>query len=736
MIEKIRKFADSTPFANANKVMIASVLPVLIFSYFGLFKVGFAFAIGAFLTYPSDIPSNLRHKVIGVLVGALIVAGCNLFINILHPYPIFLYPLLAILLFFLSMLSVYGHRANMIAFSGLLSTSLAFGHLNSDWSIFTSAGLMFGGGLFYLLITVIFHYIRPHRYTELQLASSLRHTSKYLKLRGDLWSADANREKIVEKQLHLQVELNTIHDNLREIIMRNRPDVGNSEQNRKMLLVFISLVEIMELAISASFDHSKIQKRFSMYPNVLSSYQNLAYSLSATLKQIARSLENSKHFVPRRKMRKYLAKFDQAIKEFGANEPAAEESVWMLTNMLHYAEKQIEKIKVIERVFSEKPDLKALKGRDKDIEKFLSPIIYPLSTLIENLSFSSSIFRHSLRLTFTILLSFVIGYYFPLQNIYWILITLIVIMRPGFGLTKSRSYQRIVGTILGGAIAFGILSLVQIPAIIGTLVVISMVLGFTFTAINYRIGVTFVTMYVILLYGMLTPNIENVIQYRIVDTLVAAALAFFANYFFWPSWEFKNLPMFLKDVIQANRDYIAEISLLYNTKGDVTTSYKLARKNAFVGVGNLMASYQRMSQEPKSKQKNISTIYKLAVLNHTLLSAAASLGTYIQSRSTTSASEAFNVIVDKIIENLSSAVRILNLVKVQEIEQTAAIEDLAMRFTELRNLRFSELDGDPASREKYDAIMQEANLVIEQLIWLNGLSEQIVATAQKLKKFT
>ena len=92
--------------------------------------------------------------------------------------------------------------------------------------------------------------------------------------------------------------------------------------------------------------------------------------------------------------------------------------------------------------------------------------------------------------------------------------------------------------------------------------------------------------------------------------------------------------------------------------------------------------------------------------------------------------------VDKIIENLSSAVRILNLVKVQEIEQTAAIEDLAMRFTELRNLRFSELDGDPASREKYDAIMQEANLVIEQLIWLNGLSEQIVATAQKLKKFT
>lgn len=734
MIEKIRKFTDSTPFANANKVMIASVIPVLIFSYFGQFEIGFTIAVGALLTFPSDIPSNLRHKVIGVLMGAAIVAGCNLFVIILHPYPIFFYPALAILLFFLSMLSVYGHRANMIAFSGLLSTALAFGHLNNNWGVFTSAGLMFCGGVLYLLVSVIFHFIRPHRYAELQLASSLRQTSKYLKLRGDLWNVNADRAKIVEKQLHLQVELNTIHENLREIIMRNRPDVGNSEKNRKMLLVFFSLVEIMELAISASFDHNKIQKRFSAYPNVLESYQNLAYSLSATLKQIAKSLEKSKHFVPRRKMRKHLDKFDQAIKEFDANDPTSEESIWMLTNMLVYAEKQIEKIKVIERAFAEKPDLKALKGRDKDIEKFITPLLYPIDTLIENLSFSSSIFRHSLRLTFTILISFVIGYYFPLQNIYWILLTLIVIMRPGFGLTKSRSYQRIVGTVIGGVIAFGVLSFVQTPAIIVTLIIISMVLGFAFSSINYRIGVTFVTMYVIFLYGMLTPDIENVIQYRVVDTLVAAALAFFANYFFWPSWEFKNSPGFLKDAIQSNRDYLSEISLLYNTKGEASTSYKVARKNAFVGVGNLMASYQRMSQEPKSKQKNISTIYKLAVLNHTLLSASASLGTYIQSRKTTSASEAFNVVVNKIINNLTTAVKILNLDKVAEIEKTGEIDDLALRFTELKNIRFKELLEDPSKRQEYDAIMQEANLVIEQLIWLNGLSQQIVTTAKKLRK--
>jgi hypothetical protein len=51
---------------------------------------------------------------------------------------------------------------------------------------------------------------------------------------------NSDRKAITEKQLNLQVQLNTIHENIRENI-RNRTDSGSSNQNRKMLLVFISL---------------------------------------------------------------------------------------------------------------------------------------------------------------------------------------------------------------------------------------------------------------------------------------------------------------------------------------------------------------------------------------------------------------------------------------------------------------------------------------------------------------
>lgn len=736
MLQRIRNFTDSNNFTKAVIVTVAAAVPVLVLSRLGFFEIGFAIALGAFLAYPADIPSNLLHRAKGLVTTSFIVPGCMLIINLIHPYPYLFYPFTLILVFFLSMISVYGQRATMVSFSGLLAVALATGHIHTGWEILYYAGYVLGGGLLYTSISVTFNYLSPHRYTELQIAEGMRLTAKYMKLRGDLWNADADRAAIVEKQLNLQVEINLTHENLREVLLRNRSNTENSNRSRKMLLVFISLMEILELALSTSFDHSKLHQTFSAYPKVLSTYQNLAYNLASTLKKISKGIENRKKYIPKHKLLLDLEALEKAINEYEEElgKEAASEGVWMLSNMLHYAEKQIEKIKIIERAFTDKINFKELTGRDKDLEKFLTPEYYPIHTLKENLSFSSTIFRHSLRLTMSIATGFVIGIIFPLQNVYWILLTIIVIMRPGYGLTKQRSYQRIIGTIMGGIIAFAILSFVNNPIIIGTLTIVAMLLGYTFTAINYRIGATFVTIYVVFVYGMLTPDITHVIQYRIIDTVVGAAIAFFANYFLWPSWEFLNLPVFIKKSIEANRNYLTEISLYYNQKGNVTTSYRLARKNAFVELGNLMSSYQRMTQEPKSKQKNQNQVYKLAVLNHTLLSSLASLGTYIQSHKTYKASEAFNVVVATVIKNLDHAIALLNMQVQAEEAHLANNEELAIRFTELKNIRARELrEVHITNEDEFRLKMEEAHLVIEQLVWLSGLSEKIVKAARQLE---
>ena len=92
------------------------------------------------------------------------------------------------------------------------------------------------------------------------------------------------------------------------------------------------------------------------------------------------------------------------------------EAILTFNNVLHYAEKKVEKIKGLERVYKERVNADELRGKYKDLEKFLTPQHYGLSTLKNNLNFSSSIFRHATRLTLTILIGFLLGKIFPLQN--------------------------------------------------------------------------------------------------------------------------------------------------------------------------------------------------------------------------------------------------------------------------------------------------------------------------------
>lgn len=735
MTNQIRQFTDTTYFINALKITIAAVIPVVLFSYLGNFSMGFTISLGAFLTYPSDIPSSLKHKINGVFVTAILISAVNLLVNLAYLLPYLFYPFLTLLIFLLSMISAYGQRASMVSFSALLSLSLSFAHLHQGLEMLEYSGLLFLGGIFYLFVSLAFHYISPNKQVALQLAECMRLTNKYLKLRGDLWTIGADRKAIIEKQLHLQVELNTLHQTLRDILINDHTNSSASNQNRNMIIVFILLVEIEELALSTSFDHEKLHKKFDDFPTVLVTYQNLAYNLSKTIKRIAKKIQKGEKYVSKNNLSLDLNAFEMAINEYEKNkEINVSEGVFMLKTMLEYAEKQVEKIRTIERVFMSKKISFDFESREKDLEKFLTPQYYPISILIANLSLSSTFFRHSLRLTSTVLAGFLIGQLPIFHNVYWILLTIIVILRPGYGLTKQRSYQRIFGTIIGAIIAFGLLYVVHNQIAIIVLIIVSMLLSFAFNPKNYKISATFVTIYIVFLYSLLSPNIETVIQNRIIDTVTGALLAFLANYFLWPSWEFLNVADYVSKAIRANRNYLNEISLYYNKKGNVATSYRLARKNAFIEVGNLMASFQRMSQEPKSKQTQLAQIYKLAVLNHTILSSVASLGTYIQSHHTTSASEAFNTIVNSVIKNLDIAYSLLD--KSSDLASNSSNEnrkEVALRFTELKNIRAEELkNGAEIDDKAFQLKMQEAQLVIEQLMWLTNLSENILKNVKIL----
>ena len=728
MYKLISQLTDGNNFNNAIKATLSAVIPVLIFSNLGSLETGLTIALGALFTLPSDIPSNLKHKIKGITVSVLFFSIANLLINLTYPYPIVFVPVFCILVFTFSMLAVYGQRATMVAFSTLLIISISFAHIHTGWEMIQHSLFLLAGGLFYLLISVLFHYLFPYRYTELEIEKCINLTSKYLKLRGDLWEIDSDRKAITKKQLLLQVDLNEVHENIREVLIRNRTDYGSSHQNRKMLLSFVSLVEIMELAISTSFDHNKLHQKFDEHPLVLKTYQNLAYNLAKNLKSLSKKIRNRKTNPIKNNLNDHFLKFENAIEEYSKSlGKEASEGVLMLTNMLHYAEKQIGKINNLEKIFTNPTKLKDLNGREKDIEKLITKDYYPLSTFIENLSFSSLVFRHSLRITLTLLIGFIIGKFLPFQNVYWILLTIVVIMRPGYGLTKERTLNRFIGTVVGGFLGFLVLSFGPSPLILGILTIVFLLLGLSFSPSNYKIGTLFITLHVIFIFAILNPTHNDIIIYRILDTLVGALLAIFANHFFWPFWEFLNTNENIENSIKAIRNYLLQISIFYNNKQDINSNYRLARNQAFIEIGNLMASFQRMLQEPKSKQNNLQQVYKITVINNALLSSVASLGTYTQTHKTTDASKSFNAVIATIISNLDQAIAILNGIEPKEMENVDGI------YSEIKNIRVEEKNvSENFDDENLKINLQEIQMIKEQLIWLTNLSTNIVTTTKSL----
>ena len=183
----------------------------------------------------------------------------------------------------------------------------------------------------------------------------------------------------------------------------------------------------------------------------------------------------------------------------------------------------------------------------------------------------------------------------------------------------------------------------------------------------------------------------------------------------WPAWSFREIKNDIKKSVKANRNYFNEITTFYKQKGTIPTSLKLARKDAFLETSNLSAAFQRMAQEPRSKQKNIDKIYQMVEMNHVFLSSLASLSSYFQQHPTTEASLLFVKIAKQIDDNLDILLNRLD-------EQPERFSASTSR-PNIKNEEFDLFFNPKNIANKRD--FQEAHLISGQLHWLYSLSENM-----------
>lgn len=719
----------SISFSRAIRVGIAVTLPALIGAQLGYSEIGMAMSFGAFWSTPSDVIGSFQHKKVGILISAALVTIVSFIKGYLHFDFWLLLPVLGILTFTIAYISVYGFRASLISFSGLMALVLSYAHDSENLEVYQYALVMGLGGLWYLLLSKVWYRINPKAETEEFLSETYLLTAEFIETRGKLVDPKEDRDSLQSNSLKLQRELTKNHETLREILILSRKTSGRSNYQDKRLLVFAQLIEILEAAIANPVNYDRMDMLFNDHPQYIKRFQNLIFEMSYQLRMIFEAGNDKRNLPTNDAIKQCFAEVKLEIGQL--REKMYYEEYLMLQNFLEYQEKQFEKIKRIKWLLGD-PNISEIDFIDrKNAKRYIALQDYDPKLLLENLNFKSPIFRHSLRLAATVMIGYALGSIFAFQNPYSILLVVIVIMRPSYGLTRKRAKDRLIGTLIGGAIAFGLVFLVQDPFIYGILGIFSLVIAVSLVQKNYKASATFITLSAVFIYAILSADVLNLIKFRILDTLVGVGLSYAAMRWLWPTWEFAEIKESIEKSVKANKDFLHKITEYYQLKGNIPTSYNIARKEAFLETSNLSAAFQRMTQEPKSKQKELDKVYELVVLNHTFLTSLASLSTYIKNYKTTEASERFIAANEKIDANLQ---RVLQCLKDSDCEGLGLSAEKDSLFAEkLPSYKSLEIENLTSEDEAIVRKLQETHLVWEQLQWLFSISDKMLKLAATVK---
>ncbi len=695
--------------------------------------------VGAFLNAPGDIPGSLKRKINAILISNVLTMLITAIILFSKPvFPVLLLAL-AVISFAVSFISVYGFRASLVSFSGLLAMVLAFAIQNETVEdILTQVILMGVGGLWYLLVSYIFQLLAPKQDDNQLLSDTLLLIGEYMKIRAKLLTKQKKRDALLKQALVLQPQINGKHETLREALLNVRKRSGRSHYEEKQLLIFLSSINIFELIEAKHLDYKMIDDIFGERKEFLKASKTLNKVMGNHLIRLSELLIQKDKIPSKDKLLESLSKANDAIRNYidTVKLPEAREGALVLKNLYDYQEQLLLEIRAIRRVMANVKDASKVSLKRQDASQFLTLQEYRLNVIVQNLSWNSTMFRHALRFTVAIVFAFIVGTLFDIRNTYWILLTIVVIMRPSYGLTKERSKDRIIGTLIGAAFAIGVVLLTQNVIVYSILAIVSLTLAFALIQQNYKFAAALITVSIIFVYSLINPDAFQVIQYRVLDTVIGAGIAVVANYVLWPTWEADNLKQVLLNAIKMSKQYLMATQKLYHDKSENKLAYNVARKEAFLAISNLNAAFQRLTQDPKSKQKEFELIYDIVTLNQTIISAIASIGNFVINHTTTPVSKEFDALIKTISNTLQKSIDSIDhsesSTELEEVQVDAAQEKLLEHYQQLSNLRDENIKkGNTELDTETLHGLQEAYLIANHLAWLKSLSENLKKATSK-----
>jgi uncharacterized membrane protein (TIGR01666 family) len=660
--KEYKSFINSHYLSDGIRITAGIVLPAVALNYFNLLSVGVVVALGAMSISIIDTPGPIQHRRNGMMASIVINTLVALLTGFAAPHSFVLGAFIVLCCFLFSMAGVFGTRANSVGVSALLIMVLNMDRHYHGVEVFLNAAYILAGGIWYMLLSLLLYGFRPYKLAQQALGDCIMATADYLRIRASFYEKVIDADHIYQQMMDQQIVVHNEQNLVRELLFKSRNIVKESTViGRTLIMIFTDSVDLFERAMASQQDYKALQLAFAD-DDILPQYRLLILELANELDEIGIAVKSGRPSIESEKLTIDISKTKQFFNELRDSNRTAD-NVDGYINMRHILNSISDiaaRIHTLHLYTAYDKKLAKSAGKPLDYDKFITHQPIDGKLFWDNLSFASNNFRHALRVSIATLAGYIISLFFPAGHSYWILLTIIVILKPAYSLTKKRNYERLIGTIVGVAAGMLILYFIKSNDVLFAIMLLLMVGTYTLMRTNYMISVIFMTPYILLLLHLLsTTGFEAIATERIIDTAIGSIVAFFANLILLPAWEQEQIGNYMLEAVKSNKVYFNDIANFFAGNKASNTNFKVSRKNAFVALANLSDAFTRMLSNPKRKQKNITQLHQFVVLNHMLTSHVAMLSSYVQTVSEKIASPAFEPLIKNVVNVLTDAENII-----------------------------------------------------------------------------
>ncbi|GAB2815253.1 FUSC family protein [Ferruginibacter profundus] len=662
-IKEYKSFISSHYLSDGVRITAGIVLPAIVLNHFNLLAVGVVVSLGAMSVSITDTPGPIHHRKNGMLACIVINTLMALLTGLVAPYHLLLGVLIVVACFSFSMIAVYGARANSIGVSALLMIVLNISDHLTGWNLVINAGYILAGAVWYTLLSLLLYSFRPYKLAQQALGDCIMATADYLRVRAAFYEKEVDYEKTYQQMMEQQIVLHTEQNLVRELLFKSRDVIKESTTTgRTLLMMFTDIVDLFERTMTSYHDYKALHDAFNDN-DILEQYRQLILELANELDEIGIAVKSGRESEDTGLLAAHISSTTAYFNTFRDANRTAEnvDSFISMRHILNSISDIAGRIHTLHLYTAYDKELTKKMAKPVDLDKFISHQAIDWKVLQDNLSFSSNNFRHALRVSIATLVGYIVSLLLPVGHSYWILLTIIVILKPAYSLTKKRNYERLVGTILGAAVGMLLLYFIHDNQVLFIIMLVLMIGTYSLLRTNYMISVIFMTPYILLLFHLLSnASFQTIIIDRVTDTAIASVIAFLANLILLPAWEQEQVSSYMLDAIRSNKKYFTAIAGAFTGNPADNTLYKVSRKDAFVALANLSDAFTRMLSEPKSKQKNSTKLHQFVVLNHMLTSHIATLSYYVKPLSAKFASPDFRPLINNTTARLEDAEKVIS----------------------------------------------------------------------------